>query len=307
MQSARCRAAFLGVLLGLLGASSLWAGTAYNFESCAAGVNGSGQAIGVWNGAPPAGCDGWYTPPPSVVPGTAAASVYAYNYLQGSPYGFTADPAGGNNVLGLTGGSAGAVERAQHDFAFSPAGEWSVGYDLSETNLSSAGNSFGADYIGSFSAWDVNKLGSAFTVLGAWENATTSSTWASTYYVYDANGNALNPNGVSPGAAWTGLDQSDWYHESAIFDENSNQIVAVAITDLTTGATTTVDPTGWYMAGGAGAQAPLNAFRFAGLGQSNALLVDNVEVGAVAPEPATLLLMGLGFAATIALRRRIPR
>jgi hypothetical protein len=297
--AARCRIASLSGLLflGLLSASTVSGGTIYNFEACNTG------AIGVWNNAPPAGCDGWYTPPTNLVPGSAAGSVYTYGSLQGS--GIAADPAGGNNVLGLRGQGNGGnptYDRAQHDFNFSQSAEWSVGYDLSAVNLSPSGDTYGTAYIGGFSALSTNG-GSAFIVLDAWDNSSTSSTWTSSYYVYDANGNVQNPSGMIPGSAWEGLLQNHFYSESTVFDQSTNEIVSVSITDLTTNSTTTVSPVGWYLSGGANAPFVSNAFRFSGLGPTNGLLIDNVSLNAV-PEPATLLLTGAGIIAVIVFRRR---
>jgi hypothetical protein len=170
-------------------------------------------------------------------------------------------------------------------------------------NLSPSGNTYGTNYIGSFSVLSTSASGAAFIGLDAWDNSSTNSTWSSSFYVYDAQGNPLNPNGVSPGSAWTGLLQNHFYSESMVFDENTNQILAVSITDLTTNSTTTVSPSGWYMDGGTSALFVPNAFRFAGLGPTNGLLVDNVSLSSV-PEPATLLLMGAGIIALIAFRRR---
>ena len=97
--------------------------------------------------------------------------------------------------------------------------------------------------------------------------------------------------------------QNHWYSESTVFDENSNRILSVSITDLTASSTTTFSPTDWYMGGGANAQIAPNAFRVSGFGPTNGLLVDNVNLNA-APEPATFFLLGMGFIALIAFRRR---
>jgi hypothetical protein len=302
MTTARRRvASFSGwLLLGLLSASTVSGGTVYDFESCDLGP------IGVWSGpVPPTGCDGWYTPPTYLVPGSAQASVHAYSEL---PPAITADPAGGNNVLGLKANGTGETvtyDRAQHNFDFSQAAEWTVTYDLSALNLSSSGNTYGTNYIGGFSVFSTSGTHAAFIVDNAWDNSSTSSTWSSFYCVYDANsGPNSNCSMESPGSAWTDLLQNDWYSESTVFDENSNRILSVSITDLTTNLTTTFSPNGWYMFGGAaGAQFEPNAFRFSGLGPTNGMLVDNVGLDPV-PEPATLFLMGMGFIALIAFRRR---
>lgn len=295
------------LLLGLVSASTLSGGTVYNFEDCSTGSGGSGGPIGVWNNAPPAACDNWYTPPTSLVPGTTAASVYTYGFLNGAA-GLNADPAGGSNVLGLKAGSTSTVERAQHDFNFSQAVEWGVSFDLSAFNVNPSGNSYGTAYIGNFSVFNVNASVADFIVLNQWDNSSPNSTWSSAYYVYNADGSVQNNgNGVSPGLAWTGLQQNHFYSESIVFNDSSNEILSLSITDLTTSSTTTVSPAGWYMAGGSSPQSTANAIRFSGLYPSNVLLVDNVtlnDLDATAPEPAAFFLAGAGVIALLALRRR---
>jgi hypothetical protein len=294
MTSARRHVALISgwLILGLLSASTVSGGTVYNFETSNTGP------IPFNNNGPVPGWDGWYTPPPYLVPGSVQASVYAYADF---PQGLARDPANagdGEKFLGLIQTPTGSAERAQHGFDFSQAAEWSVTYDLLTANLSQSGNSYDTAYIGGFSVMSTNG-GASFTVDDGWDSS-TSSTWSSIYWVYDAGGNLLNPNGVS---VWTGLSQNHWYSESTVFDRSSNRILFVSITDLTTSSTSTFSPGGWYMSGGAGAQFGANAFRFAGFGPTNALLVDNVSLNA-APEPATLFLMGLGCIALIAFRRR---
>jgi hypothetical protein len=124
--------------------------------------------------------------------------------------------------------------------------------------------------------------------------------------VYGSSGNVLNPNGVSPGAGWTGLSQNNWYRESTVFNQTTNQIISLSITDLTTNITSTVSPSGWYMLGGLGSQYGANAIRFSGMGPNNAQLIDNVSLDSpdAAPEPASLFLGGMGLVVMAALGRR---
>jgi hypothetical protein len=279
------------LLLGLLSVSSALGGTVYNFESCNLG------AIGVWSGGPPPGCDAWYTP---TVSGTDAAVVRPYTDLQG--LGLAVDPTGGNYLLTLA-TTVDAATRAQHDFNYSASAIWSVSYDLDVVNATNTGadTSYGTAYIGSFAVMRTSTSGSAFTAVDAWDSSATDSTWSILYFAYDASNHALNSgNGV---AAWTGLPQDHWYRESTVFDDKTNQILLVSLTDLTTGVTSSFSPSGWYMSGGAAGTFNWNAFRVAGFGSTNALAVDNFDLDAV-PEPATLLLTGLGLIGLIAFRRR---
>jgi hypothetical protein len=232
-----------------------------------------------------------------LVPNSAPASVYTYSFIEA--HGAAVDPRGGNNLLILTGNgnsSAGTVtyDRAQHGFDYSGASMWAVSYDISAVNVSSSGldDSY---YIGGFSIMSTND-GASLVVDDAWDSSSTDSTWSSIYWDYDAQGN------LEGAVAWTGLAQNHWYTESAVFDTNSNRILSLSLTDLTTNLTETISPSGWYMAGGAGAPFGANAFRFSGLGWGNGMLIDNVTLDPV-PEPATLVLAGLGLIALIAFRR----
>jgi hypothetical protein len=230
--------------------------------------------------------------------------VHAYSSF---PPIVAVDPAGGNNVLVLTGDVSGDTQiydRAQHNFTFSSAAAWTFTDDLSVVNLNSSGNSYGTNYIGGFSvlAAAFNSAQAAFIVDYAWDDSSASSTWSPIFWVSDANGDDLAA--VSLGSAWPGFSQNHWYNETTVFDLNSNRILLVSITDLTTNQTYTDSPTGWYMAGGAaGPTSEPNAFRFSGLGRNNGFLVDNVGLDPV-PEPATLFLMGTGFIALLVFRRR---
>jgi hypothetical protein len=243
--------------------------------------------------------DGWYTP---TVSGTSAGAVYSYSMLAG--YGIAADPAGGNYALVLAQSPTGTVQRAQTNVNFRSASTWTIGYDLLMANLSTTGDSYGTDWIGSFAPQSITANFSSFFVLDGWDSAAADSSWSAFYFVYDASGNALDPNGVSPGAAWTGLNQNHWYTESTTFSTVDNEILSVAITDITAGVTTTVSPTDWYMYGGAAAPAGLDSIRLRGYGASNAALFDNVTLSNSAPEPAAFAMLAAGLGALACWRRR---
>ncbi|HWC97306.1 MAG TPA: IPT/TIG domain-containing protein [Candidatus Sulfopaludibacter sp.] len=267
------------VLLGLLTAPTAFAATIYTFELDALG------AVPLFPGTTQSG---WYT---ATVAGSVPASVNSYAAL-----GIAADPTGGAQALVLTNTPANSAARAQHAFDFSTATQWSIAYDLEVGNSSSSGNSFGTAYIGSFSVVSTSAASSPFTILKAWDSGAANATWSAAYFVYDAGGNALNANGVTPGPAWTGLSQRHWYKQTSVFDTASNKIVSVSITDLTTNAITTFSPTNWYMAGGSGGTFQANAIRFAGFAPSNGMAVDNVSLDALSGQvtPTITSVIGAG-------------
>lgn len=287
-------ASWLGLaLLTLWSTVPAAGGTIYGFEP-------DSGTVPTYPGMTP---DGWYTP---TVSGTGAAAVYSYAAIAG--YGIAADHGGGNNALVLAQAADGTSRKAQTNVNFAAAPIWTISYDLSLVNLSSSGNTYATDWIGSFAPQSTTGNFSSFFVLNGWDNDSANSTWSAFYYVYDSSGDPLDDDGVSPGLAWTGMSQNHWYTESTTFDTATNEILSVSITDLTADSTTTVEPTGWYMYGGSTPVAGLDSIRLRGYGGTNAMLIDNVALASDSvPEPATFPLLAAALAALTVMRRRVRR
>jgi uncharacterized protein (TIGR03437 family) len=267
------------LLLACFGAAPVSGATIYTFET---------DSLGPVPLFPLTTPTGWYT---ATVAGSVAASVGAYSSLS-----FTGDPGGGVQALVLANTPSTSVARAQHAFDFTQGTQWTVAYDVAVNNTSASGNSFGNTYIGSVSLVNTGVANSPFTILHGWDSGAANSTWSAAYFVYDSGGNTRNDNGLVPGPAWAGLSQKHWYNLSTIFDIPSNRILSVTITDLTSNATSTVTPTGWYMAGGASAAFQSNAIRIAGFAPSNTMVADNVslDAGSTQVAPTITAVVGAG-------------
>ncbi len=253
--------AFLGAVLGAGGAA---AGQAYSTGFEAPGFSGSaaGELL--------TGQDGWYNP----VGGSTDCRVFTY---AGNTYGFATNPTGGGQfVAGRSFGGA-APARAQRDAPFA-GGSWTAAWDVAvryDGVLPSAPN------LGSYSLQPLPG-GRSWQTLYNWFNVATAATWRCTFIVYDAAGMEISPPlGVLPGAAWDGLAPNTWYRMSVTWSFADNRISSVWITNLATGATTTNQPAGWYLGGGAAPALPMPAaYRlFTGGAIGNIVAWDNFSLG----------------------------
>jgi uncharacterized protein (TIGR03437 family) len=267
------------LLLACFGAAPVSGGTLYTFET---------DGLGPVPLFPATIQSGWYT---ATVAGSVAASVGSYSALN-----FAGDPGGGAQALVLANTPSTSATRAQHAFDFTQGTQWTTGYDVAVNNTNSSGNSFGTSYIGSVSLVSTTASNAAFTVLHGWDSGAANSTWSAAYFVYDGAGNSRSDSGVVPGPAWAGLSQKHWYNLATVFDIPSNKILSVTITDLTSHATSTVTPTGWYMAGGASAPFQANAIRITGFAPGNLMVADNVslDAGSTQIAPTITAVSGAG-------------
>jgi hypothetical protein len=242
------------------------------------------------------GQGGWYKPP-SVV--SADASVCTYAAL--AQAGFAVDPSGGTQLAILHAGDDSQYPRGQYNLDFRQAAVWTLSYDLMAINLSPDASSKGSFNIGSFGL--IQPAGSSFTAFDSWDSAAANSTWTTMYHAYNSSG---TPFDAAPGAAWQGLLQDHWYRETTVVDVGSLSILSVAITDLSSGSTTTVTPAGWYLMPNA---PPPGGIRLFGSGSTNVFGVDNIQLESVpVPEPGpSLLLLGSGLVGLAGAARRWRR
>src|ERR1700682_1957492 len=215
-----------------------------------------------------AGQQGWYTPD---VMGTQDEYVYTYD---GNALGLPANTTGDTQFLGAQVSVDGSLARAQLDNDWSASTVWTVSYDIA---AGFNGTLPARDNLGSFSLHP-STTARYFIGLNTWADIFTAVGWNTGYLAFDPDG-TMFVDPASPGPEWQNLAVDHWYRQSTTFDFDSNSITSVSITDLDTGSTATVAPTGWYLAGGAGGGGmPLpTALRFfVGGGGAGAVVPGNV-------------------------------
>jgi hypothetical protein len=191
------------------------------------------------------GQDGWY------LPVAGSTDFNAFTYASNS-LGIAANPAGGSQFIAGVWPGGTAFARAQHAFDFSAGGEWTATWDvLGMFN----GTLPAVENLGSFSLQNsaTNRYWQQLMNWGT--RAADASGYDINYGVFAANGGAITF--LSPGPAWQGLSVNHWYRQTTTWSFATNLITEVSITDLTTGQTTTANPTGWYLAGGANSTLPI--------------------------------------------------
>ncbi len=239
------------------------------------------------------GVEGWYQPVATGI----EQGVYTYS---GNALGLVQNPVGGNQFIGGSSQGGTLFPRAQKNFGFG-SGAHTIAYDMAGTF-----NGVGSSALNLSSVSLTSQFGAAgsFKTFIALNNfvdlANPAAGIKAEFNVFDASGMATN--NLSPGPAWQNLNTNHWYRQFIDFDFASNRITAVTILDLTTGLSTTANPDGWFLTGGAGSTLDLpDSFRFfIGGASGNSAGLDNIFV---IPAPASLLAFA-GLAGVAGVRRR---
>jgi hypothetical protein len=239
--------------------------------------------------------DGWATPA-----GFGPFKVYTYGAniytLPQCPGGVAQFAAGAFTAL---------PARATHPSNFVAADLWTATWDVAATLEAPPPT---AAQLGSIALED-SSLARSFVAMYQWPDPATALVFDAPYAVFDAAG-AAQPQQV-PGPPWQGLQRSHWYRQTTTWRFSTNQILEVTITDLTTGAIAIVNPTGWYLRGGAAPANPIpTGVSLNAIGApANVLAIDNlmvspqVQVAAVVPPSGgygdIVTIQGSGFGISV--------
>lgn len=255
------------VAVALMSAPPAWAQFETGFEAPTYLADSDGEDLN--------GQDSFFNPNPS------QSISFTVNLYADNPLGITAPPTGGGDQFALGTGPGGNplfYARSQRPAAYGDGtGKWKVEYDVLGTftgTLPSAQN------LGSFSTQDFVVPGGDKTciMLATWTDPNTTATWDAEMVWFNSANTQLQEKGPS---GFVGLAKNQWYHRWMIFDLDTNQVIEIGITDLSTNISSVANPTDRYLFGGAaGGPPPPDGFRlFAGTSVAgNTLAYDNVKI-----------------------------
>jgi|GEM_PF-2261667 len=254
------------VTLGVILVCAVWSTTALGqahednegYEALPDGVDLNGQGD-------------FYLPPAGGI--SAKVVTYADNYL-----GLPENPTGGKNFVAAEGAGGTDHARSQKDMTYGD-GVWTITADVAVTFH---GTGASAQNIGSFSMQVFPGERTCIYPLGQWFNIADPqegwNVWAG-WYKPEGGGYVLEQI-VAPGFQQIKTDH--WYRSSIKFDLDSNQILELTMTDLTTGETSKNEPVDRYLEGGQGGGGipdPTGLRYFGGTSiAGNTMCFDNLDI-----------------------------
>ena len=162
--------------------------------------------------------------------------------------------------------------------------QWTVGFDILCKFTGTTGAT-ATQNLGSFSVQPFPGSQS-YIALARWTDPNTAANWNADYVWFDVVGTQLLEEVPDPG--FQNLLTEHWYRWCTTFDLDTNEILTVSITDLTSGVSATHNPVGRYMVGGAGGAPTPTGFRYFGGGSAvscmagtcagNTLAFDNLSI-----------------------------
>ncbi len=236
------------------------------------------------------GQNGWYLPNGA---GNGDDSQIVDTY-SGGVLGLPQNPNGGAQYIGQVAAGDGNFPRAQLNTSFSGSTVWTVSYD---TCVAYQGSGVAKNNISSFSLQPSDTNTAYFIQLNYWQHTVGRGgpnghgvRWKAAFEVFNAAGNGPLI-GLVHGKPARELFTNRWYNIQITFDLGANQITSIVYTDLTNGKTLAVQPTIFYLQGGAaGGLATPTAFRFfvgggSGTDAGNVAGFDNLSVVPGGPGP----------------------
>lgn len=238
--------------------------------------------VGSSGGVPLTGQDAFY------LPSGTDFNVFSYS---GNALGLPPNPNGGEQFIAGTGPGSGVYARAERSVDLSTSDQWTVSFDIAPTYVGDPA----VDPLNNLGSVSLQPSGASASAIAVARWTDPGTTWQADYLWYDADGTSRTELVGDP--SFQGLSLDHWYNWSTTFDLASNQIIEVALTDLTSGTTVTYNPVDRYLQGGAAGGFPIpTAFRFfAGGGVAgNTVAFDNIDIRSI-PEPSTFGLAALGL------------
>lgn len=249
------------------------------------------------------GQNGWYIGP---VAGSLDGNAYTYS---GNALGHVSNPNGGNQFAGASSVNAATPVRMQHSLTLSNTDVWTLSVDF---NFNWSGVGPVANNLGSVSL-QPSTTNNAFQTLYAFDNANLAAPtgYRALFGFAGAAGGPLTLEANPGDSNWDNLVFNNWYQQTVSWDAATNQITSTTLRNITAGGPTfTLNPTTWYLTGGAnnvlGQALATDVRLFVSGGNANSTNFggyDNLSITPV-PEPATMAILGLGGLALLRKRRK---